>query len=221
MAFEIMKIGILGGTFNPIHNAHLRVAETTLDRLCLDRILFIPAATPPHKPLDGDISYEHRRNMVELAIEDNPRFAISDIEQQRGGTSYTIDTLRELRRLSPDDEFFFIIGSDSFQEISSWYCVADIFSTANIVVVERPEAVISDLTSPLPVAIRSEFCYLPKEMRLTHRSGFSVFYLPDTLLAISSSAVRQLVRDLRSIRHLVPDSVSRYISEKRIFLNDR
>jgi nicotinate-nucleotide adenylyltransferase len=216
-----MKIGILGGTFNPIHNAHLRVAETTLDRLCLDRVLFIPAATPPHKPLDGEISYEHRRNMVELAIADNPHFTISDIEQQRGGTSYTIETLRELRHSSPEDELFFIIGSDSFQEIASWYSYADIFSTANIVVVERPEAIISDLTAPLPVAISSEFCYIHKEMRLTHWSGFSVFYLPDTPLAISSSAVRQLVRELRSIRYLVPDRVSRYISEKRIFLHDR
>ena len=216
-----MKIGILGGTFNPIHNAHLRVAETTRDRLSLDRILFIPAATPPHKPLDGEISFEHRRNMVELAIAGNPYFTISDMEQQRGGTSYTIDTLRELRHSSPGDEFFFIIGSDSFQEISSWYSFAAIFSTANIVVVERPEAIITDLTAPLPVAIRAEFCYLHDEMRLTHRSGFSVFYLPDTPLAISSSAVRQLVREGRSIRYLVPDTVCRYISEKRIFLNDR
>jgi nicotinate-nucleotide adenylyltransferase len=216
-----LKIGILGGTFNPIHNAHLRVAETTLDRLGLNRILFVPAATPPHKPLDGDISYEHRRKMVELAIADNPHFTVSDIEQQRGGTSYTIETLRELRHSSPVDEFFFIIGSDSFQEISSWYSVADIFSTANIVVVERPEAIITDLTAPLPVAIRSEFCYIHPEMRLTHRSGFSVFYLPDTPLAISSSAVRQLVREGRSIRYLVPEGVSRYISEKGIFLHDR
>jgi nicotinate-nucleotide adenylyltransferase len=213
-----MKIGILGGTFNPIHNAHLRVAETTRDRLSLDRILFIPAATPPHKPLDGEISYEHRRNMVALAIADNPRFAVSDMEQQRGGTSYTVETLRELRRASPGDEFFFIIGSDSFQEISSWYSVAALFSTANIVVVERPEAVISDLTAPLPVAIRAEFCYLHTEMRLTHRSGFSVFYLPDTPLAISSSAVRQMVREGRSIRYLVPEGVSRYIYEKGIFI---
>jgi len=216
-----MKIGILGGTFNPIHNAHLRVAETTLDRLALDRIMFIPAATPPHKPLDGEISFFHRKNMVELAIANNPRFIISDIEQRRGGTSYTIDTLAELRRASPGDEFFFIIGSDSFLEISSWFRVADIFNSSNIVVVERPEAIISDLTDPLPVAIRSEFCYLHDEMRLTHRSGFSVFYLPDTPLAISSSAVRQLVREGRSTRYLVPDTVARYIFEKRIYLNDR
>lgn len=216
-----MKIGILGGTFNPIHNAHLRVAETVLDRLVLDRIIFIPAATPPHKELAGEISFEHRKNMVELAIADNPHFTLSDIEQQRGGRSYTVDTLRELRLSSPGDEHFFIIGSDSFLEISSWFSIAEIFTLANLVVVERPAAAISDLTAPLPVALRSEFCYIPNEMRLTHRSGFSVFYLPDTPLAISSSAVRQLLREGRSIRYLVPDRVAHYIQEKRIYLHDR
>jgi nicotinate-nucleotide adenylyltransferase len=212
-----MKIGILGGTFNPIHNAHLRVAETVLDRLALDRIIFIPAANPPHKELADEISFEHRKNMVERAIADNPHFAVSDIEQQRGGRSYSVDTLRELRHAFPSDELFFIIGSDSFLAISSWFNIAEIFTLANIVVVERPEAAISDLIAPLPVAISSEFCYIPTEMRLTHRSGFSVFYLPDTPLAISSSVVRQLLREGRSIRYLVPDRVARYISEQRIY----
>jgi len=216
-----MKTGILGGTFNPIHNAHLRVAETVRDRLALDRIIFIPAATPPHKELAGAISFEHRKNMVELAIADNAHFAVSDIEQQRGGRSYTVDTLRELRQSSPHDELFFIIGSDSFLEISTWFNFTEIFRLANIVVVERPETAISDLTAPLPVAISSEFCYIHDEMRLTHRSGFSVFYLPDTPLAISSSAVRQLISEGRSIRYLVPDRVASYIHEKRIYLNDR
>lgn len=216
-----MKVGLLGGTFNPIHNAHLRVAETVRDRLALDRIIFIPAATPPHKELAGAISFEHRKNMVERAIADNAHFAVSDIEQQRGGRSYTVDTLRELQQSSPDDEHFFIIGSDSFLEIASWFNISEIFRLANIVVVERPAAAISDLTAPLPVALRSEFCYIHDEMRLTHRSGFSVFYLPDTPLAISSSAVRQLLREGRSIRYLVPDRVARYIDEKRIYLHDR
>lgn len=216
-----MKIGILGGTFNPIHNAHLRVAETVHDRLALDRIIFIPAATPPHKELASEISFEHRKNMVELAIADNPHFTISDIEEQRGGRSYTVHTLRQLRQSFPGDEFFFIIGSDSFLEIATWFNFSEIFSLANLVIVERPARAISDLTAPLPVALRSEFCYLHDEMRLTHQSGFSVFYLPDTPLAISSSAVRQLLREGRSIRYLVPDRVSRYIYEKRIYLHDR
>lgn len=216
-----MKLGILGGTFNPIHIAHLRIAEEVMARLALDRIIFIPAATPPHKQLDGEISFFDRKTMVELAIAGNPSFTVSDIEERRGGRSYSVDTLRELHRLYPDDDLYFIIGSDSFLEISSWYSSADLFNLANIVVVERPEAIVTDLTEPLPLAIRDEFCYHSDELRLTHRSGFSVFYLPGTPLPISSSDIRKAVREGRSIRHLVPEKVAGYISNKRIYLNDR
>jgi len=216
-----MKVGILGGTFNPIHIAHLRIAEEVLERLALDRIIFIPAATPPHKQLDGEISFADRKAMVELAIAENQSFSVSDIEEQRGGRSYSVDTLRELHRLFPEDDLYFIIGSDSFLEISSWYSSAELFTLANIVVVERPEAVVGDLTAPLPLAIRDEFCYYSDELRLAHRSGFSVFYLPGTPLPISSSDVRRAVREGRSIRYLVPEKVAGYISDKRIYLNDR
>ena len=213
-----MKTGILGGTFNPIHNAHLRIAEAAQDGLGLDRILFIPAATPPHKALDGEISFEHRCNMVALAIADNAHFAVSDIEQQRGGRSYTVDTLKELKNLYPNDQLYFIIGSDSFLDIASWYKVDEIFNLCNIVVIERPDAAIADPLKPLPVAIRSEFCYVHDELRLAHRSGFSVFFVPDTQLDISSSGLRSMIREKKSTRYLLPDSVAKYISEKRIYL---
>jgi len=216
-----MKIGILGGTFNPIHLAHLRIAEEVRDRFNLDRIIFIPAATPPHKELDGDIAYADRRAMVALAIAGEPAFSLSDIEERRGGRSYSVYTLAELQALHPDDELFFIIGSDSFLEIATWYRAAEIFTLSNIVVVERPQAPLTDLQAALPVAMGGEFCYYPAEMRLTHRSGFSVFYLPGIPLAISSSEIRRLVRAGHSIRYLAPDSVARYISEKRIYLHDR
>jgi len=216
-----MKIGILGGTFNPIHLAHLRIAEEVRDRFALDRIIFIPAATPPHKELDGDIAYADRRAMVDLAIAGEPAFSVSDIEERRGGRSYSVYTLAELHTLHPADELFFIIGSDSFLEIASWYRAAEIFTLSNIVVVERPQAPVTDLLAALPVAMRAEFCYDSAEMRLTHRSGFSVYYLPGIPLAISSSEIRRLVRAGHSIRYLVPDTVTRYISEKRIYLHDR
>jgi len=216
-----MKIGILGGTFNPIHLAHLRIAEEVRDRFALDRIIFIPAATPPHKELDGDIAYTDRRAMVSLAIAGEPAFTLSDIEERRGGRSYSVFTLAELQALHPGDELYFIIGSDSFLEIATWYRAAEIFTLSNIVVVERPQAPLTDLQAALPVAMGGEFCYDSAEMRLTHRSGFSVFYLPGIPLAISSSEIRRLVRAGHSIRYLVPDSVASYISEKRIYLHDR
>jgi nicotinate-nucleotide adenylyltransferase len=216
-----MKIGILGGTFNPIHNAHLRIAAEVRDRLCLDHIIFIPAATPPHKELDGDITFAERRAMVALAIAGESGCSVSDIEGRRGGRSYSVYTLAELQALHPGDELYFIIGSDSFLEIASWYRAAEIFTLSNIVVVERPEAPVADLLAALPVAMRGEFCYDSAAMRLTHRSGFSVYYLPGTPLAISSSEIRRLVRAGQSIDRLVPDAVARYIHEKRIYLNDR
>ena len=180
-----MKLGIIGGTFNPIHIAHLRIAEEVRDRLGLDRVIFMPAAAPPHEPLAGELSFVRRYVMVELAVADNPDFSVSDLEGKRGGTSYSIHTLTELRALHPEDELFFIIGSDSFLEIASWYRFAELFARCNIVVVERPGGKIHDLMAALPAAIAGEFESHQGGERLIHRSGFSVHYHPDGGLYVS------------------------------------
>jgi len=112
-----MKIGLMGGTFNPIHRAHLRIAEEARDLCGLDRVLFIPAADPPHKPLAGDVSFAVRCEMVRLAIAGNPAFELSEVEGEREGKSYSIDTIGFFHTQRPDDQLFFIIGSDSFFEI--------------------------------------------------------------------------------------------------------
>ncbi len=216
-----MKIGIIGGTFNPIHHAHLRIAEEVRDRFDLTRVLFIPAASPPHKPLAGEVSFTLRLAMVEAAIVDQPAFAASAIEGERTGKSYSIDTVRALRKAHPGDEFFFIVGSDSFLDFSTWYEYKAIFNECNLVVVERPGAEIADLTEALPVAIAPEFCYHAAEHRLAHRSGYSVYYLAGIPLDISSSAIRTLVRQGRSIRYLVPPAVEHYISEQGLYTDAR
>lgn len=212
-----MRIGILGGTFNPIHNAHLRIAEEVRDRLGLEQVMFVPAASPPHKLLAGELSFEVRYEMVKLAIADNPFFTISDIEGERGGTSYSIHTLQELHHKFPHDIFFFIIGSDSFLDIGSWKEYAGIFNLCNLVVVARPGAVADPLDAALPVAIAGEFSYHQAEKRLAHSSGHSVYSITGTLLDISSSEIRQLARQGRSIRYLVPPLVEQYIKEQRIY----
>jgi nicotinate-nucleotide adenylyltransferase len=212
-----MRIGILGGTFNPIHLAHLRIAEEAADRFGLDRVLFMPAASPPHKPLAGELSFAERTAMVRLAVAGNPRFAVSELEGERGGKSYSVDTLRHLREQYPDDELFFIVGSDSFRDFSSWREYAAIFSLCNMVVADRPDAVITSLYASLPVAITGEFCYYDAEQRLAHRSGFSVYHFKGEPLHISSSAIRELVRQGRSIRYLVPDPVVHYIKEQGFY----
>jgi len=212
-----MKIGIIGGTFNPIHIAHLRIAEEVRDRLGLEKIIFIPAARPPHKEPGDYLSFTHRLAMVELAIADNPAFIASSLEETMGGTSYSVHTLTELRSLYPGDELYFIVGSDSFRDISSWYRYPELFSLCNLAVVERPGVEIADLTSPLPVAMSAEFCYDFAAQRLTHRSGFSVCYLAGIPLAISSSEIRRLARSGHSLRYLLPERVAGYIEERRIY----
>jgi len=212
-----VKVGILGGTFNPIHLAHLRIAEEVRDTLALDRVLFIPAAAPPHKPMAGELPFETRCEMVRLATADNPAFSMSDMEGRREGKSYSIDTLGELRTVHPNDDLFFIIGSDSFLDIGSWHNFAAIFAACNLVVVERPGAAIPDLLPALPVVIAPQFCYHPAEKRLAHRSGHSVYYLTGVPLDISSSSIRTRARLGRSIRYLVPAAVEHYIIQQRIY----
>jgi len=207
-----MRTGILGGTFNPIHLAHLRIAEEVRETCALDRIMFIPAAMPPHKDVAEDVPFARRLAMVQLAVADNRHFAVSALEGEREGKSYSVHTLEILRRENPGDEFFFIIGMDSFRDITSWREYRRLFELAHIVVAARPG--IPDGGSPdlLPVAIRDDFCYDDAAQKLRHRSGNSVIFLTETRLDISSTRIRRLVAEGRSIRYLVPAPVENYIA---------
>jgi nicotinate-nucleotide adenylyltransferase len=214
-----MKVGIFGGTFNPVHTAHLRIAEEVRDRLELAEVVFVPAALPPHKELAEDLPFSIRYEMVRRAIADNSAFSLSDMEGKRDGKSWSIDTVRAFRRERPDDEFYFIIGSDSFIDFGSWREYAAFFSCCNIVVVERPDAKVTALDTVLPPDVAGEFRHDQAGLRLLHRSGFSVYYLEGVPLRISSSAIRELARLNRSIRYLVPAAVEHYIKEQRLYAN--
>ena len=216
-----MRIGILGGTFNPVHNAHLRIAEESRDLFELDRVIFIPAGTPPHKPLVGELSFADRLEMVRLATGDNPFFAVSDMEGVRGGRSYSVDTLRALGLQYPHDELYFIVGADSFHDISSWHDYPAIFTLCNLICVQRPGCSIASLEKALPVALACEFCYDATAKRLSHSSGHGVYALDGVLLDISSSHIRLLARAGRSIRYLLPDAVEHYIKEQRLYTDAR
>jgi nicotinate-nucleotide adenylyltransferase len=214
-----MKTGIFGGTFNPIHFAHLRIAEEIRDKFGLDRVIFVPAATPPHKHLAENLSFESRLKMVRMGVRSNPFFSVSDIEGERPGKSYSIDTIRLFRELYPGDEFFFIMGSDSFAEFSSWKQYSAIFECCNIVAITRPGVEITSLQEALPVDMAGDFCYYDAEKRLAHKSGYSVYYIVGTQLDISSTAIREMVRTGRSIKYLTPKAVEQYIQEQRIYTN--
>jgi nicotinate-nucleotide adenylyltransferase len=201
-----MKTGILGGTFNPIHLAHLRIAEEVHQTLELDRTLFIPAAEPPHKNVAGEIAFAHRLAMVEAAIKDYPAFQASDLELHRSGKSFSVDTLD-----------YFIIGLDSYRDIASWKNFSRIFSLSHLVVTTRPGVVIKDSLEPLPVAMHKDFCYDEEAKKLRHKSGNYLIFLEETKLDISSTQIRELKRNGQPIEHLVPAAVAAYIEENGLY----
>jgi nicotinate-nucleotide adenylyltransferase len=143
------------------------------------------------------------------------------MEAKRGGRSYSIDTLRALKAEFPDDELYFIVGADSFNDISTWREYAAIFTLCNLICVQRPGSTIKSLAKALPVAMAPQFCYDSAAKRLNHSSGHCVYALDGVLLDISSSHIRQLVRGRRSIRYLVPDAVDHYIKEQRLYIDGR
>jgi nicotinate-nucleotide adenylyltransferase len=212
-----MKLGILGGTFNPIHTAHLRIDEEVRERCGLERILFIPAATPPHKELAGDIPFAHRHAMVASAIADNPNFMVTDLENRRPGKSYSVHTLELLHQEYPGAEFYFIIGMDSYRSLGIWKDFQRLFTLTNLVVAARPGSPCDDPRSLLPVVIQQQFCYDENAHMLSHQSGHVVMFLEETFLDISSTHIRQLVADGRSIRYLVPVGVEQYISRHCLY----
>lgn len=211
-----MKLGLLGGTFNPIHLAHLRIAEEAREAAGLERVLFIPAADPPHKPLAGEVSFAQRYEMVQRAIAGHPAFEASDIEARRGGKSYTVETLPALRAERPGDELYFIIGSDSYLELGLWHRYSEIFALTSLVVLERPGQEIADPLQRLPEAVRGSFRAERRDL-LRHASGTEIRFIQGAQLDISSSRLRELVAEGRSIRYLVPPDVETYIAQKGLY----
>ena len=194
------SIGILGGTFNPIHLAHLIIAETVREHYHLQKVLFIPSARPPHKTDPDIIPAVHRAELVRLAIADNSFFELSDIEVKRRGRSYSVETLRALRDgdAQPTD-YFFIVGSDSVPELRTWKNIEELARLCTFVVVPRPgweldRIVGTDLGLPdwLAQSVLSHVVHAP-------------------LVAISSTEIRDRIRAGKSIRYLVPGAVEEYI----------
>ncbi len=212
-----MRTGIFGGTFNPIHLAHLRIAEEAREACGLDRVLFLPAALPPHKQSATDTPFKHRLAMVEAAVADHPGFIASDLEAQRTGASYSVDTLEALQQLYPDDSLYFIIGLDSFCDIASWKNYPRLFELANIVVAHRPDYGNDDPRTLLPVALSDQFCYDKGSVNLRHKCGNELIFVGETRLAIASTTLRDQVAQKRSIRYLVPPSVEAYIQTHNLY----
>ncbi|MFK5925432.1 MAG: nicotinate-nucleotide adenylyltransferase [Desulfuromusa sp.] len=211
-----MRIGLLGGTFNPIHFGHLHIAEEVQKSCSLDQIWFIPTFQPPHKQLEAEVSFEHRLAMVEAALADYPLFISCDIEGRRGGSSYSIDTLQQLHSQYPQHEYFFIMGLDSFQEISTWKNYGRLFEFAHIVVTARP-GFSGSLRELLPVAIEDRFCYDSDSKNLRCDTGFSLIAVAHTCRDISSTEIRHQLSMNRDIGEQVPQAVIDYIKAQRLY----
>ncbi len=188
-----MKIGILGGTFNPVHIGHLLLAQESVEELGLDKLVFLPSYIPPHKSRAELINPEDRFNMLLIAIRGNPIFEVSRLEIEKRGTSYSVESLKEFRNLyGVEAELFFVTGSDSLKELPTWKDLNGIFRMAKFVVAER--------------------------------AGYSLEGVPEEAniisiprVEISSSEIRERVRENSPIRYLVPDGVREYIEKNRLY----
>ena len=197
------RIGILGGTFNPIHLGHLLMAQDSMEELQLDRVTFIPSATPPHKTVNQLASNRDRLRMVQLAIRGQNGFEADDIELQRGGISYSVDTLTELRRRNPRTDFYFIIGADSLRELHLWREVKRLVTLCTFVTVPRPGF------EPKPV--------VDPRLDAATRRRLRQHVLHGHCCDIASRDIRARVASGRSIRYLVPDAVYQYIRRRRLY----
>ncbi len=196
-----IKLGVMGGTFDPIHYGHLFVAEEARGAEGLDRVLFVPSGTPPHKRYAGMASAEARYDMVRLATDANPHFDVSRIETDRDGRSYTLDTLREIHALYPESQIYFITGDDAALDILNWHEPYEIVRMATLLTVGRPGYA------------RDKIFELPQEIRA------SIRMIDSPQLDISSTDIRRRVGAGRSIRYMVPEDVRRYIDDNGLYID--
>lgn len=212
------RIGIFGGTFNPIHSGHLRAAEIAQRKFSLDRVLFVPSYIPPHKESDDIASPHHRLKMVELACKPYPQFIPSSIEIEAKGKSYSVISLGRVKELFPEALIFFILGVDAFLEIDTWKDYEKLLNQCFFIVVSRPGYNLDEAREVLGGRYREmivEFSETGKEEKKFCSSR--IFLLPIEALDIASSEVRRRIREGISVKGLVPYDVDTYIRKHNIY----
>lgn len=200
---EIVRIGIMGGTFNPIHIGHLVAGDCAYEQFHLKEVWFMPSKTPPHKPILDVASEKEREDMVSLAIKDHPHFKLSRMEFERSGVTYTVDTLRELYQSGQKQEYYFIIGADSLFDFPKWKEPQEIVKFATILVASRYGLAREEL--------EKQIAYL----KSLYGGNFFIVDIPT--IGTSSSELRKRVKEEKSIRYLVDEKVRIYIKEHQLY----
>lgn len=225
-----MRLGLFGGTFDPVHLGHLRSAEEVKEEYALDEVCFVPCGVPPHRSGRPGAAPHHRLEMVRLAVAARPGLGVSDIEVTRPGASYSIDTVRHfLATLGQGDDLYLILGLDAFLLIGSWKDWRELLALTHVIVTSRPGFGDELPYEKIPVVVREAFCYHPLRFEGPFRfdgpvrSGFrnefgkEILFKRLTDVSVSASAIRKLLGKGKSIRGLVPSEVQRYVEDRNLY----
>lgn len=202
----VKKVGILGGTFNPIHMGHLIMAELALEQFQLEKVIFMPSKNPPHKQGAFIASDEHRKQMIELSIKGNKKFELSTLELEREGITYTVDTLNYLVNNFPEEEYYFIIGADSLFQLETWKEPKKILGLANIVAATRYHIAVE--------VMKEQVRYLEN----TYTGKIEILDIPT--IELSSKSIRERIESGKTIRYFTPEKVHEYILANKLYQKD-
>jgi nicotinate-nucleotide adenylyltransferase len=203
-----MRVGVFGGTFDPVHLGHLILAEQCREQGRLDQVWFVPAPRPPHKHERALTRFDQRVEMIQLAIAGQPAFRVEEIEKERSGPSYTVETVAELRRRHPADDFYLLLGSDTLAEIHTWYDPARLLSMVGLLVMTRPG---------YPTRTTEQ---MREALGLPESAPVPIEVVDSPLIDIASRDLRARAASGRSLRYLVPRAIEVYIGEKRLYCHD-
>jgi len=210
-------IGLLGGTFNPVHFGHLRIALECKENLALDELRMVPCANPPHREMP-EVSAEQRLAMLKLAMQDCADMVVDDRELKRPGESYTIDTLRSIRKEFPESSLNLIIGSDAFQALSTWHEWQQLLEYAHLIIAKRPDN-IDDKASDVGEQLRS--CFVENYQKLHEQTAGLIYVMHVSQLEISSTEIRSLFQNQKSAQFLLPEAVIHYIKQNFLYTKDQ
>lgn len=219
------RVGVLGGSFDPVHNGHIGLATQVIEKFQLDPVLFIPAYISPHKQDQTPVSPHHRLAMLKLAIAPNPGFLISEMEIERKEVSFTVDTLSALTTRQPDTDYYLIMGNDAFAGIKTWKSVHRLLGMCHVIVATRPGYSLKQMKESLRNLfpdLESSYSPATKEGNVMvfhhHENATSLSFFDLLPMDVSSSVIRERVSSHREIKNMLPPEVENYIIENQLYL---